>query len=297
MSQGHPHTLTTRDGARIAAHTFAPAAAPRASVVIGPAMGVAAFYYHPLAAHLATAGFAVTTFDYRGVGGSLEGPLRRHPATLTDWVRQDYPAAIAHARRHAPAAPVYLLGHSLGAQVPGLFPEVDGIAGLLGLATGSGYWRTIRPSVRRRFPLLAYAVGPVSMALAGYFPGRKIGIFDDVPAGAMRQWLRWCRHPRYCAGVEPGADAAFARARFPVHYVSFTDDEFMTVEGTEAMLDCYTAAPRRHTRIAPADWGAKRIGHLGVFRKDMAPHWPRIARLIDDLPALGAAPTPTENSP
>ena len=107
-----------------------------------------------------------------------------------------------------------------------------------------------------------------------------------VPAGAMRQWTGWCKHPEYCAGVEPDGKAAFARATFPVHTVSFTDDEFMTAQGTEAMLACYTAAVRRHTRVTPADWSEKRIGHFNVFRKEMAAHWPRMVRMLDELPGL-----------
>lgn len=288
MSQPQALALTTRGGARLAAHYFAPAGAPRASVVIGPAMGVPARVYHAFAAHLAQSGHAVTTFDYQGIGASLDRPLRGHPATVSHWFSEDYPVAIAHARAALPDVPLYLLGHSLGAQIPGLLPDLAAIDGLLGIATGSGYWRTTQPSIRRKFPLLAYAVGPVAMAIAGYFPGRRLGIFDDVPAGAMRQWTGWCHHPEYCAGIEPGARPASARARFPVHYLSFTDDEFMTTAGTEAMLACYTAAPRRHTRVAPAEWGVQRIGHFGLFRKEMAGHWPRITRMLDELPATGA---------
>jgi len=63
-------------------------------------------------------------------------------------------------------------------------------------------------------------------------------------------------------------------------------------------LDSYSAARRRHTRVAPADWGTKRIGHMGLFRKEMAAHWPRIGhasaahrprigRMLDELPVTG----------
>lgn len=279
-----PLHLKALDGAALGAHRFTPVDEVRASVVIGPAMGVPAAFYHRFAAHLAESGYAVTTFDYRGIGASLDRALRGHPARLTDWYALDYPAAIAHAKSAMPGLPLYLLGHSLGGQIPGLLPDLSQIDGLLSLATGSGYWRTTASGIRNKYPILAYLIGPLAMAAAGYFPGKKLGIFDDIPAGAMRQWVGWCKHPEYCAGVEPDAEARFARAVFPVHTVSFTDDEFMTAQSTEAMLRCYTAASRRHTRVAPDDWNEKRIGHFGVFRKDMAGHWPRIVHMIDELP-------------
>ena len=278
-------TLTVADGSALAATRFLPTEAAQASIVIGSAMGVPAGYYKHFATWLATQGYVVTTFDYRGIGASLDRPLRDHPATLTDWFSQDYPAAIASAKAHAPELPLYLLGHSLGGQLPGLLPDVSvsSLAGLLSVATGSGYWRTTAPTIRNKYPLLAYAIGPVAMRLAGYFPGSKLGIFDDIPGPAMRQWVDWCKDPRYCAGVEPNAPARFARVTFPVHYVSFTDDEFMTRQGTEVMLDEYVNAARQHTRIAPADWGLTRIGHFGFLRKEMAAHWPRLLPLLAGL--------------
>ncbi len=280
--------LTARDGQPLVGHRFQPAGPARAAVVIGPAMGVPAAFYHRFAAACAQAGYAVTTFDYRGIGASLDRPLRHHPATLTDWFGQDYPAAIASAKAHAPGLPLYLLGHSLGGQIPGLLPDVSAIDGLLAVATGSGYWRTTHPNIRNKYPVLAYLVGPMAMGIAGYFPGSALGIFDDIPAPAMRQWTGWCKNIDYCAGVEADAKARFARLKIPVHYLSFTDDEFMTREGTEAMLQQFCAASRQHTRVAPSDWNEKRIGHFGVFRKEMATHWPRIIRRLDELPALGA---------
>ena len=84
-----PITLKALDGATLGAHRFGAAGTARASVVIGPAMGVPAAFYHRFAAHLAQSGYAVTTFDYRGIGASLDRALRGHPARLSDWFALD----------------------------------------------------------------------------------------------------------------------------------------------------------------------------------------------------------------
>src|SRR5690606_14569592 len=107
-------TLHADDGAALAARVYAPAAGIVGNVVIGGAMGVRQDYYAAFAAWLSQQGWRVTTFDYRGSGESAPGSLRGFQADLFDWTR-DYAAAIDHAHAAAPDAPLYLLGHSLGA--------------------------------------------------------------------------------------------------------------------------------------------------------------------------------------
>ena len=82
----------------LAVRRFLPPAgmAAQGSVVIGAAFCVPQTFYAPFAQWLATQGWAVTTFDYRGQGASLHGPMRAVRADLHDWVR-DYGAVIAHA--------------------------------------------------------------------------------------------------------------------------------------------------------------------------------------------------------
>ena len=63
--------------------------------------------------------------------------------------------------------------------------------------------------------------------------------------------------------------------------IAITDDELMTERGTRVLRDCYTNAPRRIERIAPADVQARRIGHFGFFRAQFqATLWQRAALLL-----------------
>lgn len=98
-----PLSLTAADGYILAAHHWQPEAMPRAVVVINPATAVKAAYYHRYARFLAENGFAVLTYDYRGIGASRQGSLRRwrHVSKL-DWGRYDCEAALAWARQTYP---------------------------------------------------------------------------------------------------------------------------------------------------------------------------------------------------
>lgn len=272
-------TLTAADGGRIAGRVYAPAGVPEGSVVIGGAMGVRQSFYAPFAQWLASQGWRVVTFDYRGSGDSAPPRLRGYRADLFDWTR-DYEAAIDYAHAALPGAPLYLLGHSLGAQLPGLLANQHKVSGLLSVAAGSGYWRENAPRIKRVVLAFWFVLVPLATRLCGYFPGARLRMVGDLPAGVVLQWRRWCLNPRYSVGAEgEPARRAYAGARFPVLALSVSDDELMTLQGTRSLLALYENAPRRIEQVAPAQFALRRIGHFGCFRSEQETRlWPRLAQ-------------------
>lgn len=285
-------TLQLEDGARIAVRCYVPAgASPCASLVIGPAMGVPQSFYEPFAGWLAQQGHAVWTFDYRGSGDSLEGAsLRAVKADLFDWAR-DYEAVIDAAKGALPDAPLYLLGHSLGAQLPGFLQKPEQVDGLVSIAAGSGYWRENAPKLKRSVLYFWFVVVPLATRIWGYFPGRRLRIVGDLPRGVILQWRKWCLNPRYSVGAEGELAAqSYARVRFPLLALSMTDDEMMTLAGTRSLVSLYASAPSVVERIAPADVQARRIGHFGFFREQFSSSlWPRLVDQLQRLASIAAA--------
>lgn len=292
-------SLQLDDGTRLAVRVYEPGAAPRATVVIGGAMGVRQAFYEPFARWATQQGLRVWTFDYRGTGEShppgAGGSLRGFEADLFDWAR-DYEAVISTARAAAPAVPLYLLGHSLGAQLPGFLERPQQVDGLLSIAAGSGYWRENAPRLKRSVLYFWFVLVPLATRLWGYFPGRRLRKVGDLPRGVILQWRRWCLNPRYGVGAEGEAAArSYANVRFPVLALSITDDELMTQQGTRSLLSFYVAAPTAMQRIAPADVQTWRIGHFGLFREQFsATLWPRVVASLDELASLTA---PTRSVP
>jgi predicted alpha/beta hydrolase len=273
--------LQSTDGTFVAARLYAPPGAPKAAVVIGGAMGVKQDYYAHYAEWLASQGYLVASFDYRGMGDSRRGPMNKLRADLFDWA-DDFDTVIAEALRRSGNAPLYIIGHSLGAQLPGMLKHRDCIAGLVSVAAGSGYWRDNAPQLKRMVLYFWHVLVPVSTRLFGYFPGRRFRKVGDLPAGVVMQWRKWCMHPRYHVGAE-GAPVRekFEGARFPLVALSITDDELMTERGTHVLVDCYANSPRRVERIAPADVQVKRIGHFGFFREQFQTSlWTRTLMLL-----------------
>jgi predicted alpha/beta hydrolase len=282
--------LESADGTPISARVYEAAGEARGNVVIGGAMGVRQDYYANFAEWLARQGWRVTTFDYRGSGDSAPASLRGYKADLFDWTR-DYEAAIDHAHATLPHRPLYLLGHSLGAQLPGLLANQHKVSGLLSVAAGSGYWRENAPQLKRMVLYFWYVAVPVATKLFGYFPGRRMRKVGDLPAGVVMQWRKWCLNPRYSVGAEgEPVRQLYAGARFPVVALSIADDELMTLRGTRSLVGLYENAPHQIERVAPAELAVRRIGHFGPFRSEHETKlWPRMAEWLRGLQSPAAA--------
>src|SRR5205085_2260478 len=92
-------------------------------------------------------------------------------ADLFAWAR-DTDAAIEALLRRAGEVPLYVVGHSLGAQLPGLLRHRGRIAGLVSIAAGSGYWRDNAPRLTRSVLYFWHVrVAPADVA------ARRIGHF------------------------------------------------------------------------------------------------------------------------
>ena len=286
-------TLQVNDAVSLALRVYEPAGAARASVVIGGAMGVRQSFYEAFARWMAQQGFRVTTFDYRGHGDSLHGAMRDVKADLFDWA-QDYEAVISAAKAALPMQPLYLLGHSLGAQLPGLLRKPGQVDGLLSVAAGSGYWRDNAPKLRRVVPYFWWVLVPLATRLCGYFPGRALKKVGDLPSGVILQWRRWCLHPAYSVGAEGAAVAqSYGAVRFPVLALSMADDELMTLRGTHNLVNLYANTERLVESISPAELKVRRIGHFGFFRDQFRQSlWPRAVAALAQLGGGAVVGTP-----
>ena len=118
-------TVPAADGYRLAATLFLPRATRRRAVLISSATAVPRKIYRGFAGYLARRGFAVLTFDYRGIGDSrgmaVEGynkpkSLVGFKASMTDWAMLDTTAAVRWMRERYNNLPLTYVGHSFGGQ-------------------------------------------------------------------------------------------------------------------------------------------------------------------------------------
>lgn len=266
MTMAETLRIDTPDGHRLVARAYEPVGPARRVVLIVAAMGVSQRFYEPLASWLAAQGLAVMTFDYRGQGESAPRVMRGFKADITDWATRDLPAVVDALCARWPGLPRSYLGHSLGGQIFGLLEAPERFERMLTVASGNGHWRWNAPKVRQRAPLLWWLLTPVGITLAGYFPGKRLGVIGDLPAGAMWQWRRWCLHPDYLGVEGQAVRQRYARVNTPIRAVILEDDELLSPEGIRRLYTLYAGAPVQFESLAPQAFGQTFIGHFGLFK-------------------------------
>jgi predicted alpha/beta hydrolase len=286
MPQIEQVTIHADDGVRLGGRWVEPDTGRKAVVLIAPAMATRSRFYDDIAVWLAEQGYAALSFDYRGYGWSAHGtPLTEVTADAVRWAHDARDAA-AYAADRADGVPLVWLGHSFGGQlVP--FGDQERISAAITVSTGSGYWRCNTLRFRWCTPALWGFLSPLLIATTGYFPGKRIGVIGDLPPEVMRQWYRWCLHPRYILGESPAVAGLFTAVTMPMVSIFFTDDEILAERSYLDFADFYSSTRPVVQRVAPADMGLRRIGHHGFFsRKHKDSLWP--ALLLPHLNQMAA---------
>ena len=277
----HALQITTQDGFRLSATLFAPpvGAMPDAALVINSATGVPRRFYGRFATFLANRGFAVLTYDYRGIGDSRPRKLRTFKSRLRDWAHLDMPAALDWAARSLAPAPLFLLGHSAGGNLVGLVPNLGMVQAVVLVASQLGYWKHWPSHVRYGIAATWYALVPAVSRTVGYVPG-WMGVGQDWPGGVALELARWCRHPEYLFGDRSLDVSGYAHFESPLLAYTFADDPHATRSACEHLLARFSRAQITHHHIEPWQFGLKKIGHFGFFRQPCVELWSDCARWL-----------------
>jgi len=131
--------IAAHDGETIPVYRWRPTGLPRAVVVVSHGLGEHALRYGATSAALVRAGYAVYANDHRGHGLAVTGR-----DMLGDFGRGGFEALVADlqqvvwlASMENPGAPIFLLGHSLGAYVAQLY-ILDNSSSLAGVMMSGG---------------------------------------------------------------------------------------------------------------------------------------------------------------
>lgn len=260
--------IPATDGLKLEATFLEPKGDLRGAVLLNAATAVKRSFYAPYASYLAEQGFAVLTYDYRGVGGSRPAQLRGFRASMQEWATKDAAGAFAWLKARTGSGPVFVVGHSFGGQALGLMPAREDICAALIVGAQSGYFGHWSGFPRLRVWFLWHVLVPSLCRLLGYFPGRLMRLGEDLPAGVAGQWAHWGRHRAYLMRDEqPQRRADFSSLAFPIRAYSFSDDAFAPRPAAAALLGLYTSASVEHLHFEPRDLGELRIGHWGFFRE------------------------------
>ena len=284
-----PLRIRALDGYELGAVLYSACAgtAPRRAIVLHGGAGIQARRYRHFARFLARSGVPVLTYDYRGIGLSRPSSLRGFRPVIEDWAEYDCSAAIGWLRERFPRAELVGIAHSVSALLFGGAHNAAEQARMILVGAHTGYYGDYHPLYRVPMAVLWHGLMPALTRLIGYFPARRLGLGDDIPAGIALQWAARRSSDLRPAGAGPGDERTrrllerCAALERPALVIRFSDDAFATAAGMRRLLAYYPRLSPQYLVFTPAGSGVRKIGHFGFFgRRAGLALWPElVARL------------------
>jgi len=236
-------------------------------LIINSATGVKQSYYQKFAQFVASQEITVITYDYTGIGRSLNRPIREVENNVADWGRNDIESVIQYVANTFPASRKVMLGHSVGGQLIGLAKSSNAVDKILLVASQSGYWKHWKGGGKFRMWFNWYILFPVMLRVFGYLNSKKISGMENLPKEVANQWRNWGKHPDYLLSDKSLTNLYYEKIDAEMTAFSIEDDEFAPQEAVHWMTSQYKNAEKQSVHLKPRDFGVSNIGHFGVFRE------------------------------
>ncbi|MBN8686157.1 MAG: alpha/beta fold hydrolase [Chitinophagales bacterium] len=234
-------------------------------VIIVPATGVLQSFYRPMASFFMRNAISVITFDYSGIGKSLNGSIKNETCRIADWGCSNLEAVIRYTRVNLPHHKIILLGHSIGGQLIGLAPSSVFVDKIILIAAQSGYWKFWKGINRIRMWLNWYLLVPVFTKVYGYLPAKMISRMEHLPGRVAKEWADWCRNSNYLFGHITVDNLHFSKIKCKLTSISISDDFFAPEQSVEWLTAKYVNAERKRLHFIPENFGVSKIGHFSLF--------------------------------
>lgn len=265
----------------------------KGGVIINSATGVKQGYYRSFAEFLAAKGYAVITYDYRGIGESLNLSYRDSRLTMFAWGEKDFEAIIDKALELYPNLDWHCVGHSVGGQIIGLAKNNQALTSAFNVAAQSGNWRFWKTKFKFQLVPTWYVLIPVLSRILGYFPGSIIG-GEHLPKQVALDWAKWCRNKNYiCDAKGKPYRPYFNQLTMPMHFLILDDDHaFAPEQAVRALAGFYENAETTLSKTTHHERQGKFLGHFGFFRqKHEALLWSKIFNWLENQAELSLSQT------
>jgi predicted alpha/beta hydrolase len=174
MSENNPstqqqaihHRLATSAGHSIVARSFeANSEHSKGVCIIATATGVAQYLYDDFAHWLTDQGYTVITFDYDGIGLSIDRHVKYSKSDKLSWAKHDCPAVLNFVKENYPEQKITWIGHSVGAHMLGMMENTDAIDQAITVGAGTGTWWYNAAPTKRMVWFLWYFLVPLIVPL------------------------------------------------------------------------------------------------------------------------------------
>ena len=280
----HKQQIHTEDDFPIVLRVFSSADEQGNVAVIAPGVGVPQYIYFKFAKFLASRGWKVITFDFRGINESTDPAVNPSEMKMSEWGRKDLEAVLQFARTEQGADQLCFIGHSGGGQIVGLAPSSVHIDSMVFLSVTLGHWR-YWPGIWKWGLFLFWYLMPLLTWKRDFFPARMLGFSTiDIPSGVTRQWARWGRSRHYLFDfIDEEEKNRYDQFDIPLLSLSFDDDPRLGPKrAADEILDHFPSVDLTRRHIAPEEYSKKRIGHFGFFNNAFEPSlWEEVVEWME----------------
>jgi len=214
---------------------FIPETTVKKTLLISSATGVPQEFYRKFAAYFAENSIAAYTFDYSGIGrsGSSKGDLKSHRGGVKGWGSIDQMKMVELRLKEYPNLKINLVTHSIGGQILGFNTLNDKFDKVVMAASQNAAWHNYKGFPRVKIYLFFNFFIPLLTPLFGYYPGSKIGIFENLPGSMAMEWYKWGQKKDYLMHFNQENDHYFQQLRANVRSYSFANDWLASKKGVD----------------------------------------------------------------
>ncbi|MEO0470756.1 MAG: alpha/beta fold hydrolase [Bacteroidota bacterium] len=266
--------IACTDGFSLAGTLFIPEEV-KAAVLLAPATGIKRRFYASFSRFLAQNGYAVLTFENRGIGDSKAANINEGNPSLVSWGKLDMTAALDYLKAEFPASSYHLIGHSAGGQLVGLMENAQDLRSMFNYGCSSGSLQNISfPFIIPSHFLMNFVI-PVSNLLFGHTKSQWFGMGEPLPKQVASDWRRWCNGQGY---VKVDLDTRiqshqYDTLSFPSLWLHAVDDSIASLTNVKDMVRVYSAIESEIVSLRPADFQMKEIGHMKFFSSKKQVLW------------------------
>jgi len=235
-------------------------------LVIASATGVKQSYYQKFAEFISKQNITVITFDYKGIGRSLNEPIKELTNNVTDWGKKDLESVLNYVINNYPNSKKYFLGHSMGGQLLGLSKSSVILDKIILVAAQSGFWKYWNGIDKIKMWANWNIIFPVMIQLFGYMPTSRISRMEDLPKNVAKQWSNWGREKEYLLSELSLKETVFEKLKQEITSFSIEDDIYAPKQAVEWLESKFSNARIKQVHLIPQDFNSNKIGHFGIFK-------------------------------
>ena len=256
------NTIRTNDGTKIWISCYTPEISNEKVIIIAPGVGITQDYYDLFATFFCREGFAVITFDYRGVGRSAPKKLNGYQANMHQWAVQDINAVLLYAKNSYQKHELIYVGHAIGGEIIGLAPASQYINKIILISSSLSCAKLWPWQSKIKIGSLKLLTR-ISSRVLGYFPGKQLNILSDLPQGVVHEWANWCDNANGLFDVFP--DNNYRKLNVPILAYTFADDWHCPPRAVKELLNRFENSTITWYHMKPKELGMKKIGHSDFF--------------------------------